>query len=88
MVGFHGEIKPEKLDQIKNEAKETLITRAYAVNYAIDQELSVDSKAVDADWEAFSAKNPGISRATAEQIAALKGIRYRILLAKVRNNFV
>jgi len=83
MISFHGEIKPEKLDQIKKEAKDALITQAYAVNYALDRKLSVDSKAVDDDWTAFSAKNPGISSATAEQVAALKGIRYRILLAKV-----
>lgn len=82
MVGFHGEIKPEKLDQIKAEAKQTLITRAYAVNYAIDQKIEIDGQALDADWTAFKAKNPGIAKATPEQVAKLKELRQRELLAK------
>jgi hypothetical protein len=82
MVGFHGEIKPEKLDQIKKEAKDELIARAYKVNYALDQKLVVDSKAVDADWTAYLAKNPGIAKATPAQVEKLKELRSRELLSK------
>jgi parvulin-like peptidyl-prolyl isomerase len=82
MVGFHGELKPEKLNQVKAEAKEALIVRAYAVNYATDQKIVVDGKVADADWSTFQSKNPGIAKATSEQITMLKEIRYRELVAK------
>ena len=81
-VSFHGGIKPEKLEELRKAAREEVITRAYQVNYALANEIAVDSKAVEADWSAFAAKNPGIAKATPAQVDQLKQIRYRELLAK------
>jgi len=81
-VTFHGGIKPEKLEQLRKEAREEVITRAYQVNYALANEIAVDSKSVNADWSDFTTKNPGIAKATPAQVEQLKQIRYRELLAK------
>jgi len=81
-VSFHGSIKPEKREELRKEAREEVITRAYQVNYALANEIAVDSKAVETDWSSFTAKNPGIAKATPVQIEQLKQIRYRELLAK------
>ena len=51
------------------------------MNYALENEISVDSKTIDADWSSFVAKNPGIAKATPEQVTKLKQIRFRKLLA-------
>jgi parvulin-like peptidyl-prolyl isomerase len=82
MVSFHGGIKPEKLAQIRQDAREELITKAYKVNYAMEKELLVPGQEIDADWAAFTAKNPGIASATKEQVVMLKELRHRDLLAK------
>lgn len=81
-VSFHGGIKPEKLEELRKAAREEVITRAYQTNYALANEIAVDGKQVEADWAAFTAKNPGIVKATPAQVEQLKQIRYRELLAK------
>ena len=81
MISFHGGIKPEKVEELKKGVKDELITQAYQVNYALENEISVDGKTIDADWASFVAKNPGIAKATPEQVAKLKQIRFRKLLA-------
>jgi parvulin-like peptidyl-prolyl isomerase len=81
-VSFHGEMKPEKLEKIRNEAKETLITRAYKIQYALDNEIAVSTKTVDVEWAAALKKNPRLAHAAAAQQEVLKKDLYFELLAR------
>jgi len=81
-VSFHGGIKPEKLEELRKGAREEVITRAYQANYALENEIAVDGKVVESDWSAFTAKNPGIAKASPAQVDQLKQLRYRELLAQ------
>jgi len=81
-VSFHGGIKPEKLEKIRNEAKEALIARAYKVQYALDNEMAVDAKTIDGEWAAVLTKNPGLAEAPRQELDALKASLYSDLLAK------
>lgn len=81
-VSFHGGMKPEKLEKIRNEAKETLITRAYKIQYALDNEIAVSAKAVDAEWAAAVAKNPQLAEIPESQQGALKQEIYFDMLAR------
>ena len=82
-VSFHGNLKPETLEKIRKEAKELLVTRAYKVNYAYEQKLSVGKEAVNADWATFAGKNPGVAKATPYEVEKLKEFRHQDLLAKL-----
>lgn len=81
-VSFHGGMKGEKLEKIRAEAKEALIVRAYKVQYALDNEIAVSGKAVDAEWATVLAKNPQLAEVPAVQQEALKKELYFDLLAK------
>lgn len=87
-VSFHGGMKPEKLEKIRNEARDALITRAYKVQYALDNEIAVDAKTVDTEWSAALASNPGLEKAEAALLDALKKDLYFDLLAKKAEDFV
>lgn len=87
-VSFHGGMKPEKLEKIRSEAKEALITRAYKVQYALDNEMAVDAKTVDDEWAAVLAKNPGLAETPRQELDALKASLYSELLAKKAENEV
>lgn len=81
-VNFHGGMKPEKLEKIRGEAKEALITRAYKVQYALDNEIVVDAGAVDAEWAKAVAKKPGLAELSSQDVTTLKSVLYFDLLAK------
>jgi parvulin-like peptidyl-prolyl isomerase len=81
-LSFHGGMKPEKLEKIRAEAKEVLINRAYKIQYALDNEIAVSAKAVDAEWMAAVAKTPQLVNIPAAQQEALKKELYLDLLAK------
>ena len=55
-VSYHGGIKPEKLEKIKKDALQNLINRAYKFQYAIQEEVSVDSQEFSASWNAYVQK--------------------------------
>jgi len=85
-VTFHGEIKPEKMEEIKLAAFDKVVERAYMVQYAIDEEIAVDPKELEASWKELRAKvnvPAGMpADEEARQFAALKAAHYRDLLAK------
>jgi len=87
-VSFHGEMKAEKIEKIRAEAKEALITRAYKVQYALDNEISVNAKAVDDAWSSALAKNPKLAAVPAVQAENFKRELYLDLLAKQTENVV
>lgn len=81
-VSFHGGIKPEKLEKIRKEAESAAIERAYKVQYALDNEVSVDAKTVDAQWSEAIAKSPGMTGANPRERDKAKAAFYLELLAK------
>lgn len=81
-VSFHGGMKPEKLEKIRNEAKEALIARAYKIQYALDNEIAVSAKTVDAEWATALTKAPQLADVPAAQKEALKKELYFDLLAR------
>ena len=58
-VSYHGGIKPEKLEAVKNDALQKLINRAYKFQYAIKEEVSVDPQEFNDAWNAYAQKMNG-----------------------------
>lgn len=81
-MSFHGGIKPERLEKIKSEVKDEMISRAYKVQYAFDNEISIDASPVDAEWSAILAKNPKAAEADPREIEKFKTALHYELLAK------
>jgi len=81
-MSFHGGIKPERLEKIKSEVKEDMISRAYKVQYALDNEILLDAGALDAEWSAILAKNPRAAEADPQEIKKFKVALQNELLAK------
>lgn len=87
-VSFHGGMKPEKLEKFRNEAKDALITRAYKIQYALDNEIAVSAKAVDIEWVAAQKKNPQLAKISAAQQEAFRKDLYVDLLARQAEELV
>ena len=82
-VGFHGGISKEKVDEIKQEALQNLITRAYKVQYAITEEIAVDPKVMEEKWQAFYNKYANSFKAVSEQTVSIyRADMYLTLLAE------
>ena len=56
-VSFHGGIDKEKIAEIKQNALDGLISRAYKVQYAIDGEISIDATDFENEWKKKLSKN-------------------------------
>ena len=56
-VSFHGGLDNEKIAEIKQEALDELIERAYKVQYAIDDEVSIDATVFEAEWQKKLSEN-------------------------------
>lgn len=78
-VGFHGGIKPEKMEQLKKEAREAVVVRAYKAQYALDNEIPVEREGFEKKWAEIKDKNPKLSAAMQELV---KEELYRDLLAQ------
>ena len=63
-VSFHGTVDEEKISEIKQEALDELVDRAYKIQYAINEELSIDVAAFENDWQERLAKNPQAAKDT------------------------
>ncbi len=56
-VSFHGGLDAEKIAEIKQKALDELIERAYKVQYAIDNEISIDAAAFEKEWQKKLSEN-------------------------------
>ncbi len=85
-VSFHGGVSAEKINEIKQEAMEDLIERAYKVKYAIDNEISVPASLLDDQMKKvrarFKTKKEFKAAVGAETVAGLRAALYRRYLAK------
>lgn len=55
-VSFHSGVSKEKVEKMRQEALDKLIERAYKVNYALKEEISIDSNLVEEKFKGVSAK--------------------------------
>jgi len=85
-VSFHGGVSAERINEIKQEALNDLIERAYKVKYAIDNEISVQVSLVEDQMKKigarFKTKKEFESAVGAETLSGLRASIYRQLLAK------
>lgn len=82
-MSFHSGLKQEKLKEISGEALQNLIDRALKVQYAISEEISVDSQALAEKWDAFKSSNAdNFSRISAILVEKYRADIYFDLLAK------
>lgn len=83
---FHKGISREKIAELKQEALGKLIERAYMIQYALSEELSVDSEDIDAIFkpvrEKFSSREDFQKALGEESIAEFRASIYRKLLAE------
>jgi parvulin-like peptidyl-prolyl isomerase len=84
-VSFHGGVSAEKINEIKQEAMNDLIERAYKVKYAIDNEISVPAAKVDDQMKKvrarFKTKKEFKAAVGAETVTGLRAALYRQFLA-------
>lgn len=81
-LGFHGNVDEERIAEIRKEALEGLITRAYKVQYAIEEEIVADSAAFEKEWQARIDKNKqAFDRATPAQLSNARAYLYLDFLA-------
>ncbi|MDT8441007.1 MAG: peptidylprolyl isomerase [Desulfuromonadales bacterium] len=82
MTSFHGGIKPERVTELRQESLEGLVERAYKVQYAINEEVSVDGATVEAEWQKLLSKNASLAEfARTPQGGKLRASLYFDLLA-------
>ena len=81
-VSFHGGLNAEKIAEIKQKALDELVGRAYKVQYAIDEEISIDATTFDNEWQKMLSKNPRLAdKAHASQASKIKAALYLDMLA-------
>jgi parvulin-like peptidyl-prolyl isomerase len=81
-VSFHGSITADKIADVKEKALKELIDRAYKVQYAIDDEVSIDAVAFENDWQDRLSKNPQAASAQASQLNKVRADLYLNQLAR------
>ena len=82
-LSFHGGMKAEKLNQIKEQAVDELLTISYKALYAIDEEIAVDSASFDNEWKKLLSKSKNFSEKTQPYLwNKVRAGLYRQLLAK------
>jgi len=69
-LGFHNRMDEEKLARIKKDALNELIERAYKVQYAIDDEISVDAASFEQEWQKLLTKNKNLKDPAASAMAS------------------
>ncbi len=60
-LSFHGNVSEDKLSEIEQSALDELIVRAYKIQYAIDEEISIDSESFETQWQKQLSKNSKLS---------------------------
>jgi parvulin-like peptidyl-prolyl isomerase len=81
-LGFHGNAGAEKIAEIKQKALDELIDRAYKVQYAIDEEISIEASLFETEWQKLLNNNKQLADSAQAAIAdKIKANIYRDLLA-------
>lgn len=81
-LSFHGSLAEEKKEQIKKKALNELIDRAYKVQYAIAEEISVDGGDFEKEWQKVLSKKPQLKDPSiAHMVSKLRADLYLDFLA-------
>jgi parvulin-like peptidyl-prolyl isomerase len=81
-LGFHGNAGAEKIAEIKQNALDELIDRAYKVQYAIDEEISIEASLFETEWQKLLNNNKQLADSAQAAIAdKIKANIYLDLLA-------
>ncbi len=81
-VSFHGGLDNEKIAEIKQSALDELIERAYKVQYAIDDEVSIDATVFETEWQKKLSDNKRLAdNVNTPQASKIKADLYLNLLA-------
>jgi parvulin-like peptidyl-prolyl isomerase len=76
-------MKAEKLNEIKKQAEDELITITYKSLYAIDEEIAVDSVTFDKEWEKLLSNNKNLTETSQPYLwRKVRAGLYRNLLAQ------
>lgn len=81
-VSFHGSVKPERVEQLRSEAREAVIERSYKVQYALDNEIALDAAALEKEWAEYQEKHKGLKDAPAQVKGQYRSDFYFERLAK------
>lgn len=82
-VGFHSSLNSEKIAEIKQKALDALVVRAYKVQYAIDEEISVDAALFESEWQKILGDNRQLrGQLQSPQMAKAKADLYLEMLAR------
>lgn len=82
-VSFHGALTAEKIAEVKQKALDELIARAYKVQYAIREEISIDAAFFESEWKKkIGNSSKQLTPAQAAQLSKFKADFYLSLLAR------
>lgn len=82
-VSFHGALTSEKLAEVKGKALNDLVARAYKVQYAINEEISIDAKSFESEWQKkFGNVQKPTDQAQVAMLSKVKANLYLDLLAR------
>lgn len=82
-VSFHGALTAEKISEVKQKALDELIARAYKVQYAIREEISIDAAFFESEWKKkIGNSSKQLTPAQAAQLSKFKADFYLSLLAR------
>ena len=81
-ASYHGGATAEKVEEVKQGALEELIVRAYKVQYAINEEVSLDATTFESEWQKRLSRNKELANnPQADEYGKIKAYLYLDLLA-------
>ena len=81
-LSFHGGMKAEKLNEIKEQAVDELLTISYKALYAINEEIAVDPASFENEWQKLLSKNKDFTEKSQPYLwGKVRAGLYRKLLA-------
>ena len=82
-VSFHGGLDSEKIAEVKQEALDELVERAYKVQYAINDEISIDATVFETEWQKKLSENKRLAdNVHTPQAGRIKADLYLNLLSR------
>ena len=88
-LSFHGGMKAEKLNEIKEQAVDELLTISYKALYAIAEEIAVDSASFENEWKKLVSKSKNFSEKSQPYLwERVRAGLYRKLLAQRAEDIV
>ena len=81
-ASFHGTVKPERVEQLRGEARDALVERSYKVQYALDNEIALNAADFEKEWAEYQEKQKNLQAAPAQLKSQYRSDFYFDRLAK------